>query len=306
MQAHPFRDASVRSVVCAVALSAIVVGGANAVAQAPEPVANARPVESHLQPLGSLATAGVFSLQPVVAARSVQEPERRPGQDPGAGTMVARLWAVVQDARFHQDGRLLSLLVEPPIVDPRGGGTLRVLPASAVRWDASRRQWALAEANLQLAELEAVGDPRPGRTSVKAPAPGAWLLASHLEKATSESVKVASADTGKEARPVATPAAVLWFSPTAEHLVCLLSPIAAPSPPNTGGVRYVALPWSLVGVTSAGDGCQVRPMPDRDLLAAGPAVADPSEAPTEALRRRAYAHFGLAIPSWESFAGSTK
>ena len=155
----------------------------------------------------------------------------------------------------------------------------------------SLRTWALA-ALLAVAAVPSV------RAEAVDPAK---LSACMLEKATADAVKVAAAEAGKDARPLTAAASVIWFSPHAEQLVCLLSPISAPSGPNAGSLLYVALPWSLVGVHSAGDGCQLRPKPDRELLAAGPCVADPAVAPTADLRRRAYAHFGLATPSWETF-----
>ncbi len=288
------------------ALAVVALGHGSGTGQSPTAV-----TEPLVQPLDALATAGVFAVEAMqlgtdrrAPARTGQEPEpRRPGAT-GEGTAGVRLWAIVRDARFHREGHLVALLVEPPVVDPRSASVVRVLPAAAVRWDEARSQWVLAQANLQIVELEAATRGLPGATAEKAPAATAVLLASQLVTARFDagSIGVTPPPVGSE-RLVSAEHRVptVWFAPALQRLAVVVVPVSVPRGEDVSA-RYVPLPWSLVRVTAASDGLQLSLPASVATLVAAPSCADAAERPTASVRKRSYAYFGVAPPAWDRTA----
>lgn len=269
---------------------------AAALAQSPAP-GNEPPKEATvaLQTLDSLSNAGIHVLQSLQAGtpRSAQDKPQEPVPPAAAearqGTSTARLWARVRDVRFHRDGHVLAMLVEPATPDPRGADDVRVLPCAAVRWDASRRLWVLAEANLQFAELKAAAAAKPVAAPATVPATVQEpFLASQLGRA-----KIEPQSTGGAVPPS------YWFAPDAQRLAFVVVPVDILTANGERAVKHVPLPWSAVRVVATGGDLQLSLATQRELLLSAPACANAAEPALFVPRHRSYAHFGVAVPGWD-------
>ncbi len=297
----------------------IAPGGAPAFAQTPPPPPPLPPnpvhasVELHLQSLQAISGAGVYAIQNLqTGGQRSQDPVPTPRPEASEGSKAARLLAHVRDARFDGEGRLLALLIEPPVPDPRSEEIVRVLPAAAVRWDEPLHHWVVIEPNLQFGELEAVNVQKPAASPPTGqPLPPTVWLASQLVQASFDPI-LAVVPAPPEARqktvgqPVVsaapTPAPVIWMAPTLQRLVLAVVPITVPVVDGPSTTRHVPVPWSLVSTVKARSGCHLRFTATPVSMAAGPDAVDAMERPSALLRQRCYEHFGLATPSWEAAA----
>lgn len=237
------------------------------------PVARAEPT---LVPLATLANAIVHQAQATAGEN---------------GSRACTPFAIVRDATFTPDGRLIALLVE----QAGAGGkpaVRRELPAKALLWDASAKRWCTDDPNLAFASLTAAADPAPMAEGAAKSADRA-LLASWLAdarcatkpaKGGEDGPVAATADRARE--PVPT----LWLAPAQNAIVCATIEHAG---------KRVVLPWAAVKVGDAKDACELRLDAVATRLVDAPACAKADEPPNAALRRRAYEHFGVPIPKWE-------
>jgi hypothetical protein len=268
-------------------------------------------IDLHLEPLQSIAAQGVYSIQSLqTTAPRAQDPPAPPRSEAGEGSTAARLLAHVNDARFDRDGRLVALLIEPPVSNTDSENVVRVLPAAAVRWHEARHQWVVVEPNLQFAELEAVSGTRSSGPSQNRQAPsGTTWLASQLVQASLDPVlaaepalpdgRVKPADQPAVPSDTTRSAPVIWMAPSLQRLVLVVVPITVPASEGPATTRHVPVPWSLVTVVTASSGCHFRFSITPAVLAAGPAAANAAERPTASLRQRCYEHFLQATPSWD-------
>ena len=208
---------------------------------------------------------------------------------------AARLVARIRDVRFDRGGRMAVLHVAPPVL-PGSAEPDRLLPASAVVWDDSRRQWLVTEPNLQFSELEIVSDATPALQPS--------VLASQLLKA---EIGALPAPEGGEPAAVTVPAEsrvpTIWLAPGSQRLAVAVVPwVVRAAEPTEAETRYVPVPWSLVRAKPSDDGAILEIGTNPDALAKAPVCLDPQECPLAGLRQRSYDHFGVAAPAWDDHA----
>lgn len=222
------------------------------------------------------------------------------------GTKAARPFATIRDARFDGDGKLLALLVEPTAGDRLAEPGVRVLPAAQIEWDEGRRHWIVREANLHFAELEPVtgtGAAAPAPPSSR-PAPHPWL-ASQLVRATFDPLAFTQPVPPTDSRPATNAAATtvvhgsFWMVPTLQRLALVVVPVPVSEPDGQATTRCFVVPWALLQLTAAGDDIAARIGSSSTLLATGPTCEQLATEPDHALRQRCYAHFQIAVPSWD-------
>lgn len=302
------------------ALIAIALGGqAMAVGQASPPAGasqHAATAESTLLALHSLATQGVFALQPLQGGGGPPG-ERGEPKDRGRsqeGSSATRRFATIRDARFDAGGQLLCLLVVSGSTGDAGGvDVVRELPAADVRWDEGRRQWLLVDPNLRFAGLLASGSAPVGEPPAKAP-PATALLASQILQATCDPQTTVAAPkssapppeapapkaAGRSVDPAPSPpaVAVVWMAGVAKRLVVVQLPYPDPQPGGEPTGTHVVVPWSLVHVAITGNTARLRVTAATATMRGAPR-GSPTEAPTRALRDRCYLHYGMTPPEWE-------
>lgn len=207
------------------------------------------------------------------------------------GTRAFTPFAVVRDATFASDGRLLALLVESADTNDKQGER-RELPAKALLWDATTQRWCTDDPNLAFAALTAPADPAPIAEGAAKPGARA-ILASDLARATCKTAAKGAVGATSDATATnsAKAAPVLWFAPAQRTLV-----FAAIE--NDG--KRVLLPWAALRVGDGKEGCELQLDAVAARLADAPVCNKPDEPPPAALRRRSYEHFGVPIPKWET------
>ncbi len=259
----------------AAALLALPTARAQEPHEPPKPQQPATRPEVTLVPLATLAGA------------VVHHAEATAGE---GGTRAFTPFAVVRDATFAPDGRLLALLVESADTQDKQGER-RELPAKALLWDATAQRWCTDDPNLRFASLTAPADPAPIAEGAAKPAARA-ILASDLARATCKPARgPAATASDATATNVAKAAPVLWFAPAQRALV-----FAAIE--NDG--KRVLLPWGALKVGEGKEGCELSLDAAAARLADAPVCTKPDEPPPAALRRRSYEHFAVPIPKWET------
>ncbi len=260
----------------AAALLALPTARAQESQEPQKPQQPAMRAEPTLVPLASLAGAVVHHAQATAGE---------------GGTRAFTPFAVVRDATFAPDGRLVALLVESADTNDKQGER-RELPAKALLWDATTQRWCTDDPNLTFASLTAPANPAPIAEAAAKPAVRT-ILASDLAHATCKTAaKGAAPATGDApATNAAKAAPVLWFAPAQRTLV-----FAAIE--NDG--KRVLLPWAALKVGDGKDGCELQIDAVAARLADAPVCTKPDEPPPAALRRRSYEHFGVPIPKWET------
>lgn len=253
------------------------------------PSAAHQPPDVALQSLQMLVSDGVYALQKMAAP-----PRRRAGTEEREGTSVARLLAKILDARFDGSGWLLELHVAAPGLDCVGE-PVRVLPASVVSWDDSRRQWFVTEPGLRFADLAAV----PDAESALQPS----VLASQLLRAevAPPACDSSTGDLAPALGPAAAQLPVVWIAPAAQRLAFVVVSVLVPAD-DSGEVtttRHVPVPWSLVRARPRDDTAVIELAAEADAPATAPTCIDARECPWGGLRQRTYEHFGIAPPAWD-------
>ncbi len=252
------------------------------------------------QPLQSPPTPAPAPAPAPAPPMPASDPQPQPPQ--GQGTVADRPFAVVRDAQFAPDGRLVALLVDAPAGGERDAAP-RLLPAKSVQWDAATRRWLTAQPTLQLAELTA-HDPGKGTKSPAATLAGRIVLASELLTATwvaprsGDAPAAVEASASKEsAANDAAPRIVWWFAPAHQQLAFAVV---------SHGGKFVPIPWSAVRTSSSAGKLEAKldnPASASDLA---PNLASAAEAPAADVRRRCYEHYGAPTPPWDRAGEPTK
>lgn len=237
------------------------------------PIARTEPT---LVPLATLANAVVHQAQATAG---------------DGGSRAFTPFAIVRDATFTPDGRLIALLVEQAAASGKPA-VRRELPAKALLWDASAKRWCTDDPNLTFASLTAVADPAPmvegAAKGADRPLLASWLAdarcATKPAKAGDDGPATATAERAREAM------AMLWLAPAQNVIACATIEHAG---------KRVVLPWAAVKVGDTKDACELHLDAVAARLADAPVCTKADEPPNAALRRRAYEHFGVPIPKWE-------
>lgn len=240
----------------------------------------AAPIE--LQSLQSIVVDTVHRRQPTAAAEATAH-----------DTAFAR----IRDAEFASDGRLAAFLVAPPPDAKVPAGTLRRLPANAVRWDQPTRRWLLSSATQQFEEL-ATHEPAKDTDGAKLPAiatPTSRLASELLRSEPDDPAAELPAKALDETRPTTAPRIVWWFAPTAQQLAVAVVPAVG---------KHVVVPWSALRLHGEPTAPKVRVEPPTNLAKA-PSCEHGDTMPAQALRQRSYEHFGVPTPTWDRQAAGT-
>lgn len=264
-----------RSILTLLAPSAFVL--ASLPAQSPEDGHRpaARP-ELTMVSLQSLTTAVVQQRQPLTN---------------DTGTVAQQPFARIFDARFDRDGRLLSLLVEPPVATEGARPAPRELPAKLVEWDDTGKCWITTSTSIVFAELAEV--PAPGaaaEAALKQQREQKPLAASGLMVAT-VGAKTTPATPAGDVRPATTARSspVFWFVPAQKMLTFAVVELDG---------RNVPLPWPMLQI-QGGPSLEVEVVARKDQLEAPPLCKTATDAPSFALRQECYRHFGIPAPKWD-------
>lgn len=268
-----------------------LLAAAVAVAQTPPEPARPAPAEAKLHSLQLLLTETIFARQPLAAPAPDAQP--KPGA-PAGGSSGDRPFAIVRDATFEADGRLMSLVVEAPSTDGGRGAAPRVLPASSVQWDEATKRWLMSEVSLQWAELAEFKHPsaeaptkEPVSTASQHP-----VLASELLNATVAGFapSASGASEAIQTKGNTKVRTVWWLSPVNKQLSFAVV---------SHGDKFLAVPWALMRANGRGETTEIRIQAAPTAADGAPTVASAMEQPSAAVRQSAYRHYGVEVPKWD-------